>query len=132
MSCGHILRSRLRDCGAGAECKGEHWQPAFINDSCAACHRPLKYSQNRALHEAEHAVLMADYRRAETDGDEEGMRRLRRAMLEHTRSSRQRNFAVSLVREEKYGGVQWPETSRGGGGYASNDEGRGPESNGKA
>ncbi|KZL86226.1 hypothetical protein CI238_03713 [Colletotrichum incanum] len=132
MSCGHTLRSRLRDCGTGAECKGEHWQSAFINDSCAACHRPLNYSQNRAMHEAEHAVLMADYRRAATDGDDEGMRRLRRAMLEHTRSSRQRNFAVSLVREERYGSVRWPGAGGGDGGHASNGKGSGLESNGKA
>lgn len=51
---------------------------------------------------------MADHRRAAADGNEEGMRRLRRAMLEHTRSSRQRNFVASLVREEECGDVRWP------------------------
>ncbi|KAK1978929.1 hypothetical protein LZ30DRAFT_598029 [Colletotrichum cereale] len=122
MSCGHVLRSRLRDCGAGVQCKGERWQPAFVNDSCAACHRPLNYSRNRALHEAEHAVLMTSYRRAKAGRDEEGMRRLRRAMLEHTRLSRQRNFATSLVREEKYGDVRWPGAGGGDGAHASRSE----------
>ncbi|KAK1969163.1 hypothetical protein LZ32DRAFT_654351 [Colletotrichum eremochloae] len=126
MSCGHVLRSRLRDCGAGAQCKGERWQPAFINDSCAECHRPLNYSQNRMLHEAEHAILMTGYRRAKASGDEEGMRRLRRAMLEHTRSSRQMNFATSLVREERYGDVRWPVGGGGGGPHASGNEENGP------
>ncbi|GJC96829.1 hypothetical protein ColKHC_05655 [Colletotrichum higginsianum] len=108
MSCGHTLRTRLRDCGAGTGCGGERWQPAFINDSCASCHRSQNYTQNRRLHEEEHAAIMADHRRAAADGNEEGMRRLRRAMLEHTRSSRQRNFAASLVREEECGDVRWP------------------------
>ncbi|KAK2041540.1 hypothetical protein LZ31DRAFT_527761 [Colletotrichum somersetense] len=126
MSCGHVLRSRLRDYGTGAQCKGERWRPAFINDSCAACHRPLNYNQNRVLHEAEHATLMTGYMRAKSSGDEEGMRRLRRAMLEHTRSSRQRNFATSLVREERYGDVLWPGASSGGGAHAPENEENGP------
>ncbi|OHE94737.1 hypothetical protein CORC01_09954 [Colletotrichum orchidophilum] len=108
MSCGHTIRSRPRDCGKGRECEGERWQSAFLDDSCAACHRPTSYRQIRARHEAEHAVLMGDYMRAEADGDEAGMRRLRRDMLEHTRLLRQLNFAVSLIREEPYGNVKWP------------------------
>ncbi|OLN97328.1 hypothetical protein CCHL11_01071 [Colletotrichum chlorophyti] len=109
MSCGHLLRSRLVDCGKGEECKGKRWQPAFIDDSCVACHRPLNYRLNRALHEAEHAVLISDFVRARAAGDTEGMRRLQRAMIENAQVTRQRNFAVSLTREEMMG-VRWPRT----------------------
>lgn len=115
MACGHILRSRLRDCGNGEKCKGEHWKSAFIDDSCAACHRPMLLRQNKARHEAGQSLLMNDYRQAKATGDEEGMCRLQRAMIEHTRLSHRRNFAVSLIREEQFGGVKWPKASEGDG-----------------
>ncbi|KAK1729011.1 hypothetical protein CaCOL14_008535 [Colletotrichum acutatum] len=108
MSCGHTILSHPTDCDS-ASCQPQlQPQPAFLNDSCAACHRPASYAQNRARHEAEHAVLMGEYMRADAAGDEDGMRRARRAMLEHTRLLRRRNFAVSLVREEPGGDVEWP------------------------
>ncbi|KXH48598.1 hypothetical protein CNYM01_04374 [Colletotrichum nymphaeae SA-01] len=108
MSCGHTILSHSINCDS-AHCQQQHQsQPAFLNDSCAACHRPTSYAQNRARHEAEHAVLMGEYMRADAAGDEDGMRRAQRAMLEHTRLLRQRNFAVSLVREEPGGDVEWP------------------------
>ncbi|KAF9869556.1 hypothetical protein CkaCkLH20_12949 [Colletotrichum karsti] len=108
MSCGHALRSRLQDCGKGSECKGAAWQPAFLNDSCAACHRSMNLRQNRTRYEAEQVVLMADYQKAKSEGDDGEMCRLRRVMVEHARLSRTGNFEVSLTREALPGHVQWP------------------------
>ncbi|KAL0933226.1 uncharacterized protein CTRU02_212189 [Colletotrichum truncatum] len=112
MACGHTLRSRLKDCKKGDQCRGELWKPAFINDSCAACHRPMNYRQIRALYEAKHSVLMAEYREAKSTGNEEKMRRLQRAMIRNTQLSRLGNFAVSLTRDAPCGDVQWPTTDK--------------------
>ncbi|KAI8316609.1 hypothetical protein K4K59_013034 [Colletotrichum sp. SAR11_240] len=132
MSCGHTLRSRLRDCGKGADCNGELWKPAFIDDSCAACHQPMHLRENRALHEAEHAILMADYRQAKNDGNGEEMLRLHRAMMAHTRLSRLRNFTVSLTREEPLGDVKWPIPEGETGNNAQNDGAGGSESSSRS
>ncbi|KAK1544184.1 hypothetical protein CPAR01_04817 [Colletotrichum paranaense] len=110
MSCGHTIFTHSINCDS-VHCQQQQQpqlQPVFLNDSCSACHRPASYAQNRARHEAEHAVLMGEYMRADAAGDEDGMRRARRAMLEHTLLLRQRNFVVSLVREKAGGDVEWP------------------------
>ncbi|TDZ31779.1 hypothetical protein C8035_v000947 [Colletotrichum spinosum] len=108
MSCGHTLRNTLAPCGEGPRCKGEVWTPVFIGDSCAACHRPMNRAQHRVLHEAEQTLLMADYRAASKRGDEQEMRRLTKRMHDLTKGLREKNFAVSLTRENDVGTVMWP------------------------
>ncbi|KXH43837.1 hypothetical protein CSAL01_03999 [Colletotrichum salicis] len=99
MSCGHTIDSPPKDCEKGACCQQQQPQSAFLEDSCAACHRPTSYAQNRTRYEAEHAVLMGEYMQADAAGDEDGMRRLRCAMLEHTRLLRQLNFAIQKLQD---------------------------------
>lgn len=107
MACGHTLRSR-KSCEKGGDCKDTTVRRRFLGDSCAACHATMHMSHNRALYEAEHAVLMADYRHARGRGDEAEMGRLSREMVQLARLARQRNFAVSLTRGEPSGDVIWP------------------------